>query len=318
MLFASNALLASIHPGLALAGFLASVAVGFSAARAAPAGPTSFTGSAALAAVAGIALVTGPWTLRNYLVFHQFIPSKSNGCFELVLSQQETDDGVLSEASLLVGHPSTNPRLLTEYVTLGETAFLEPYRREAIDIVSTDSRRYFTFCLNRLFNAVWLSRSPADIGMLTAHLKPAEVARLVGRRLILMCTGTPNFFWPPSADSAEAELASFKAAGVGDPDALLADWERGQRTIRSRTEGAAIWLKGFAWSGFPTLCFAAALIAGRRSTPRLVLAAAAVYLAALIPNVLITHDIRHQGSFMLLFAVIVAGVVESLARSTHG
>jgi hypothetical protein len=318
MLFASNALLAAIHPGLALAGVAASFAVGFLGARSGQDRPAPFMWPAAVAAVAGCALVTVPWTLRNYAVFHQLIPSKSNGCFELVLSQQETDDGVLSEASLLVGHPSTNPRLLAEYVTLGESAFLAPYRREAAEILRGDLRRYVIFSLNRLHNAIWLSRSPADIGMLTAKLRPDEIARLVGRRLVLMCAGTPNLFWPPSSDSAETELASFRSAGIADPDALLADWERGQRTIQSRTQGAAIWLKGFAWSGLPTLCFAAALIAGRRSTPRQVLAAASIYMVALIPNILITHDIRHQGSFVLLFAVIAAGVVESLARGSHG
>jgi hypothetical protein len=316
LLFLSNALLASIHPGLALAGLLATIAVGFATTRTGS-GKPAFMG-AALAAVAGIAVVTGPWTLRNFIVFHQFIPSKSNGCFELVLSQQETDDGVLSESSLLVGHPSTNPRLLTEYVTLGESAFLERYRREAGEILSGDFERYLIFSLDRLFNAIWLSRSPADIAMLTVHLKQTEAAKLVGHRLILMCTGTPNFFWAPNPSSAEVELSSLSAAGVGDPAALLEDWERGQRTIRSRTEGAAIWLKGFAWSGFPTLCFAAAVTIARCSTPRLLLAAAAIYSVALIPNVLITHDIRHQVSFMLLFAVIVAGLSESLARRSHG
>jgi hypothetical protein len=317
MLFVSNALLAAIHPGLALAGVMASIAVGFFEARTNP-GEAPFVGSAAVAAVAGCILVTAPWTLRNYVVFHQLIPSKSNGCFELVLSQQETDDGVLSEASLLVGHPSTNPRLLTEYVTLGESAFLAPYRGEAAGIVGGDFGRYIMFSLNRLHNAIWLSRSPADIATLTANLNPAEISRLVGRRLVLMCAGTPYFFWPPSSGSAEAELASFRSAGIADPEALLADWERGQRTIQSRTQGAAIWLKGFAWSGFPTLCFVAALIAGRRSTPQLGLAAASIYVVALIPNILITHDIRHQGSFMLLFAVIIAGLVEARARNSHG
>jgi hypothetical protein len=56
-------------------------------------------------------------------------------------------------------------------------------------------------------------------------------------------------------------------------------------------------------------------VAARGSTPRLVLAAGAVYLVALIPNILITHDMRHQGSFMLLFAILVAGAVEAVLGS---
>jgi hypothetical protein len=92
MAFAANALLATIHPGLALAGALACVGAGISAAGR----PAALARSVGFAAVAGIAVGAGPWTLRNYLVFHQWIPAKSNGPFELVLSQDETDGGVLS------------------------------------------------------------------------------------------------------------------------------------------------------------------------------------------------------------------------------
>jgi hypothetical protein len=236
----------------------------------------------------------------------------------MVLSQDETDDGVLSEASLVAGHPSTNPRLMQEYASLGETAFLEPYRHRAAEILAGELGRYLDFSLNRLFNATCLSRSPSDIEMLSVQLRPAEAARLVGQGLILMCAGAPNFFWARNAVPADVELAGFKSAGVERPDALLADWARAQGEIQARTKGAGALLTGFAWSGFPTLCVAAALIAGRRSTPRLVLGAAAIYMVALLPNILITHDIRHQGSFMLLFALFAAGAVETLARRTHG
>jgi hypothetical protein len=130
-----------------------------------------------------------------------------------------------------------------------------------------------------------------------------------------MCAGTPNFFWARETWSAEAELAGLESAGISNPEAILADWSRAQVVIQARTEGLGARFTCFAWSGFPTLCFAATLIAARRSTSRLVLAAAAIYLVALVPNILITHDMRHQGSFMLLFALLVAGVVEALIRS---
>jgi hypothetical protein len=318
MVFGANALLAVIHPGLALAGALACAAVGLAEVRSGSIRPAAFTRTAAFAAIAGVAVRAGPWTLRNHLVFHQWIPSKSNGCFELALSQDETNDGVLSEASEVAGHPSTNPRLLEAYATLGEPAFLRPYRQRAAEILTRDPGRYLRFCLNRLLNAVCLSQSPANIEMLSVRLAPADAARLVGRSLILMCAGAPNFFWARDAVAAPAELASLRSAGIGQPDALLADWTRAQDMIRGRMDGAGALLARFAWSGLPTLFLGATLAGARRATPRLVLAAAAIYAVALIPNVLVTHDIRHQGSFMLLFAVIVSGAIEALARRSHG
>lgn len=307
MIFVANALLAAIHPGLALAGLLASLgAVFFGVGK-----PATLARSVGFAAVAGIALGAGPWTLRNRLAFHEWIPAKSNGMFELVLSQQETDNGVLSESSLLVGHPSTNPRLLAEYARLGERAFLEPYRRRAAEILRTDLGRYCVFSLNRLYNALCLSAPPADIDAVSVRLRPDEAARLVGRRLVLMCAGTPDFFWARSSEPVAAEMANLRASGIDDPSEVLADWSRAQQVIRARAEGRWARFTRFAWSGLPTLCFLAALAAARRSTPHPVVAAGAIYLVALIPNILITHDMRHQLSFMLLFAVLVAGMVEA-------
>jgi hypothetical protein len=305
LLFTANGLLAVTHPGLALAGMLASVGVGL-------AGLTSvgaFARSAAFAALAGAAATSIPWTLRNYAVFHQWLPGKSNGCFELVVSHQDTDDGILAD-SALVGHPSTNPRLLNEYARLGEREFLKPYRRQAAEIVTDDFGRYCLFCLNRLYDAVCYAKSPSDIELLSVRLPTAEAARLVGKRLILQCAGAPNFFWARSTRPGAAELADLTASGVDRPDAVLADWARAQGAIRRRVESPASLLTGFLWSGFPSLCFLAAAAAGRFAPPRLVLIAGSIYLIALLPNVLITHDVRHQANFGLLFAVMAAGAAE--------
>jgi hypothetical protein len=129
-----------------------------------------------------------------------------------------------------------------------------------------------------------------------------------------MCAGTPEFFWARSTEAPATERANLTAAGIADPSEIFADWSRAQQAIRARTETMQARLARFAWSGFPTLCFAAALASGRRSSPRLVLCSGALYLVALIPNILITHDMRHQMSFMLLFAVLVAGMVEATCR----
>jgi hypothetical protein len=313
MVFLANALLSVTHPGLALAGVLASVAAGLSFVRAHVREPLALVRSAWFAALAGVAVAAGPWTIRNRLVFHQWIPAKSNGYFELVHSQDDTDNGVLTDASM-VGHPATNPRILTEYVRLGERAFLETYRRRAEEIMRTDFRRYCAFCANRLLDAVWFGRTPVDIEMLSVRLPSPQAAKLVGRRLILMCAGTPNFFWARNPVPASVELANLEAAGIDEPETVLADWVHAQDAIRSRMDSLGATLTSFAWSGFPTLCCAVALLACGRSAPRLVLVTAAIYLVALVPNVLITHDMNHQGSFMLLFAVLSAGAVESIAR----
>ena len=95
----------------------------------------------------------------------------------------------------------------------------------------------------------------------------------------------------------------------------MADWQRAQGVIQERTRGPLATLRGIAWAGAPSLfCLAAALM-GWRTVPRLVAASVAIYLLALVPNVLITHDIGHQSDFVVLFAVFAAAPAEALVRS---
>ncbi|HEY1847724.1 MAG TPA: hypothetical protein VGG37_00900 [Opitutaceae bacterium] len=301
------AILAATHPGLALAGAAVSVAVGLAHGR------TRF--ALVAAAAAGIAAGALPWALRNHAVFGRWIPSKSNGPFELVLSQNETDDGVLGEAALVAGHPSTNPRLLSEYVRLGETGFLEPYRTQAGRILREETGTYARFCLDRLFNAVCLSRSPSDIEPMAVRPAQADVPRLVGHRLALVCAGTPVLFWAESRSSASGEEAALRKAGIGGVGPLLADWTRAQAALRHRSRAPATVFWDFAWSGLPSLFVIAAAAAGPRRMALLLVACGAIYLVALVPNVLITHDVRHQGNFAVLFAIFAAGAAEAHSRS---
>jgi hypothetical protein len=56
------------------------------------------------------------------------------------------------------------------------------------------------------------------------------------------------------------------------------------------------------------------MLFGTKATPRLVGVAAAIYLLALLPNVMITHDIRHQCDFEVLFALFLAAPIEAFRR----
>lgn len=315
MLLAGDALLAVTHPGLAAAGIAASVVVGIAAWRT-PAGRSAgLLRSGAAAAAAALALGAGPWALRNRVVFHQWIPAKSNGYFELVLAHEQTDDGILTEASILAGNPSTNLRVFREYQRLGERAFLEGYRQRALQIVRNDLGRYLAFSRNRLMNALFFSKSPGDTDLVLVPLDPAVAQRLVGQGLILFYGVNPTtFLWPRSDAPASVLRARLAAAGVRDVDSAAADWERAQANIRAKSAGAWAVLSGLLWSGIPTACLLAACAAGSRAAPRLVLAAGAIYLAALAPNVLITHDVRHQCDFELVFALFLAAPIEAFRR----
>jgi Dolichyl-phosphate-mannose-protein mannosyltransferase len=72
-----------------------------------------------------------PWTIRNYTVFHKFIPLRSNFAFELYIGNNENygDQRGLRPGVI------TQDREIVRYLRMGETAFMEEEKRKAIDFI---------------------------------------------------------------------------------------------------------------------------------------------------------------------------------------
>ena len=91
-----------------------------------------------------------PWTVRNYLAFHRFIPLRSNLPFELWLGNNEQFD----EQSQVV--PPSDPERfeIRNYVRMGETAFMQDKWQKAIGFMRTHPRLEITLFARR-FVATW-------------------------------------------------------------------------------------------------------------------------------------------------------------------
>jgi 4-amino-4-deoxy-L-arabinose transferase-like glycosyltransferase len=91
------------------------------------------------------AAVLAPWTIRNYRVFHRFIPVRSNFGEELRLGN--ADDAVGIWRSYV--HPSQYPIQLHLYEQVGETAFIEMRKREALDFIRAHPGKFMSLCVKR-------------------------------------------------------------------------------------------------------------------------------------------------------------------------
>ncbi len=91
-----------------------------------------------------------PWTLRNYLAFHRFIPLRSNFAFELWLGNNEQFD----EQSQVV--PAADPERaeIRKYVHMGETAFMQDKWQKATGFMRAHPRLEITLFARR-FEATW-------------------------------------------------------------------------------------------------------------------------------------------------------------------
>jgi 4-amino-4-deoxy-L-arabinose transferase-like glycosyltransferase len=121
------------NPAVAL---LSPLLLGWAALRIRGRSPaTKWLARPALAAALAI-LCCVPWTVRNYAVFHKFIPLRSNFAFELYVGNNENYDEQHR------GRPGTitQDREILRYLRLGETAFMEEEKRKAIAFIVSNSR----------------------------------------------------------------------------------------------------------------------------------------------------------------------------------
>jgi 4-amino-4-deoxy-L-arabinose transferase-like glycosyltransferase len=91
-----------------------------------------------------------PWTVRNYIAFHKFVPLRSNFPFELWLGNNDNFD----EDSQIV--PPSDPARgeIRRYIRMGETAFMAEKWRSATTFMRTHPRLE-AILWTRRFVATW-------------------------------------------------------------------------------------------------------------------------------------------------------------------
>jgi hypothetical protein len=101
-----------------------------------------------------VILCCTPWTVRNYTVFHRFIPLRSNLPFEIWLG----NNPVFDEDSRDMMARVTAYGQAREYEQLGETAFMHEKWQEAIVFMRTHPALEIRLC-SRRFIATWAAMS---------------------------------------------------------------------------------------------------------------------------------------------------------------
>jgi hypothetical protein len=103
-----------------------------------------------LFALAATILLCLPWTLRNYIQFHRFVPLRSNFAYEFWSGNNEIFDPHSREVNRITRYEQT--RL---YARVGETAFLAEKWQNARQFVRAHPSLYAQLCARRIV-ATWL------------------------------------------------------------------------------------------------------------------------------------------------------------------
>jgi hypothetical protein len=96
-----------------------------------------------------------PWTVRNYRVFHSFVPLRSGLGLQLWLGNNEDSKDVF-RAEL---HPIYNADERARYIQMGETAYMQEKQQQAVQYMTAHPAREAHLIANR-FISVWAGGTP--------------------------------------------------------------------------------------------------------------------------------------------------------------
>ena len=103
-----------------------------------------------LVSVLGLAAALSPWVIRNYRIFHHFIPVRAGFGLELYLGNSGSSEHWANRTV----HPNHNDTELAEYVQTGEAAYMAHKRQQAVDFIRAHPR-WFVWMTGRRILYMW-------------------------------------------------------------------------------------------------------------------------------------------------------------------
>lgn len=97
-------------------------------------------------------LAVGPWFIRNYMVFHQFVPFRDGLGLELRIGNSDDTSHLVNEQ---LG-PWSNQTEWDEFKRLGELKYMDEKKRQAMEFISTHHALFVKTTLRRIVY-VWTS-----------------------------------------------------------------------------------------------------------------------------------------------------------------
>jgi 4-amino-4-deoxy-L-arabinose transferase-like glycosyltransferase len=124
-------------------------------------------------AILGFLMILTPWFVRNILVFHQFVPFRTNLGLELQIGNNPKANG----AQVLELHPAHNVGEWEKYRLMGELAYMAQKKSEALQFISTHPSKFVIVTMQRI--ALWWSEGPAISGG-AGLLKTESIEEFIG------------------------------------------------------------------------------------------------------------------------------------------
>ena len=249
-------------------------------------------------------LSTGIWTARNAVVFHAFVPLKSNLWFDFHQANVRDRDGVPSYSSFMRYHPFGEVKQVQSLVYLqGEIPFMKAHERSSLRYLKRHPGDFASKIRRRFSNAFWSLQSPNDLGVSRLTLDPTLQADLYEERFLV--GNRVGASWTCLDVEPESFVRKISSATWQEKMELVADWEFSQEELGEKwaEPGEVTWR--YAHALLPTLAILLGLF--RRSVRQLPVFRIAVglYVLYLFPYIVVSHYSRYQLSLMGLMSFLI-------------
>ena len=261
----------------------------------------------------GAVLALGGWGWRNYERFHALIPLKSTLWFEVALTLlPRGHSGVLTLSDMVLRHPSYNSQINAHMAQVGEQTFMAEQRRAVMKALRGQPRVFLRQIWHRAVNALAYAEPIIDADDAHAELPDSDWTQLQAAGLICMSPDDRQKTWVYLGRPVTETMQYIAALPLEQKQTALRDWMRAATAFHeSTTSRRAVWTR-LLYGSLPTLCLFWGVWRGWRASPALLSYACLAYVAVLLPNILITHNLAHQFRFIPLHIAVVAATLFDL------
>jgi len=242
------------------------------------------------------------WSARNYAVFNQFIPVKSNLWFEFHLANIVDEDGVVSRSSMYEAHPFLNQSVRNELARKGEKKWLQIYERQSYDYLNKNLTDYARKVANRLFNAFIFTENILDLvqSEYLDRINDADRQKLLDNYFI------NDDRWNQFHLDKERFENELKNLDVRDQDSIINDWTKAKDRYLKFKYSISNIFRGILISLIPTLSILFILINRRPEIKKGLHYIIILYLVYLLPYIIISHQIRYQRELFALQILLIS------------
>jgi hypothetical protein len=258
----------------------------------------------ALILAALFTLSTSLWGARNWESLGLLIPTKSNIWFDLIQANEFDEDGLATNSTFMRFNPSNPNSIQAEYEQLGEAAFTQRYRARALSFLHENPGEMLRRIARRTRSALLFLKNPHDVidiapGSLDREDQSViEAAGLAG----IDWRGEP--VWLSLGQPEDVVRSRLGALELRDPERTLDAWRDAREIVQTLGRHWTIIARAIALSTGPSLLIALGLLLPAVRRDPMFAAATALYLAYLLPYILVSHYLRYQVPMVGLQAVL--------------